>query len=56
MTDSERIAELRADKEHIMSLLRACSKMSDSKCRGTIVEAVRQYDAIRLQQAKEAMA
>ena len=53
MTDAEKIAELRADKEHIMALLRACSKMSDSKCRNTIAEAIRQYDALKLQKAKD---
>lgn len=55
MTDAEKIAGLRADKEHIMALLRACSKMSDSKCRNTIAEAVRQYDAEKLKQAKAAL-
>lgn len=56
MTDAEKITELRADKEHMMAALRACSQMSDAKCRNTIAEAVRQYDAAKLQQAKDAAA
>lgn len=55
VTDAEKIAELRADKEHIMALLRACSKMSDSKCRNTIIEAVHQYDVEKLKQARAAL-
>lgn len=55
MTDAEKIAELRADKEHIMALLRACSQMDAFRCRNTITEAVRQYDAAKLQQAKDAL-
>ena len=55
MTDAEKIAELRADKEHIMALLRACAQMDAFRCRNTIIEAVRQYDAEKLKQAKAAL-
>lgn len=55
MSDAEKIAELRADKEHIMALLRACSQMDAFRCRNTIIEAVRQYDAEKLKQAKDAL-
>lgn len=55
MTDAEKIADLRADKEHIMALLRACSQMDAFRCKNTITEAVRQYDAEKLKQAKEAL-
>ena len=55
VTDAEKIAELRADKEHIMALLRACAQMDAFRCRNTIIEAVRQYDAEKLKQAKAAL-
>lgn len=56
MTDAEKIAELRADKEAVMALLRACSKMSASHCRNTIAEAVRQYDIEKLKRIMETQA
>lgn len=57
MTDAEKIAELRADKDRIMALLRyCCMNMDAARCRNTIAEAVRQYDAAKLQQAKDALA
>lgn len=57
MTDADKIAELRADKDRIMALLRyCCMNMDAARCRNTIAEAVRQYDAAKLQQAKDTLA